>query len=133
MDVEIEYWDGSLPLRIVKGGESLWDGAQRDGIVRIYIRSPGHLRPEKTYTMILVGSDFYYLEKVGSDLVFGGWTDPSQPWAVEGESGSQYLLTADRLFSGSRLAAPPMRTDDSRVGSGAMLPEEDAREIGLID
>ena len=127
----LEYWEGSLPLKILSGDYDLWESSPKEGIVRVGVRYFG-LRPGKTHTTILSGSDYYYLYSSNNNLVFGGWTDPKQSWAVAGRVGREFILTPNNTITTVELVLPPMDPTTDWVKLGVMLPEDQAIEIGLI-
>ena len=111
LTVDVEHWWGRLPLEVVAGV----DGPS-GGVTRVYVRRDGH-------TMILAGRDVYWL---AGDR-FGCFNDPEnyRRWG-HGASGWRWPAGGNPVRDDAR---PP---GDARVWRGVMLPDDQAREVGLL-
>jgi len=111
VDVRVEHWWGRLPLDVVDG----LDGP-REGVTRVYV-SRGR------DTMVLAGRDVYW---VAGDR-FGCFNDPENHhrWG-RGVSGWRWPQGGNPHRDGR---PPP---SDAVMWRGVMLPDDEAREVGLL-
>ena len=110
-DVRVEHWWGRLPLELVDG----LDGP-KDGVTRVYISRDGN-------TMILAGRDTYW---VYADR-FGCFNQPEnhRRW---GRQQSSWRWPEGQNPHRDGTPVP----DGATVWQGVMLPDDQARQVGLL-
>ena len=111
-DVRVEHWWGRLPLDVVDGV----DGPS-GGVTRVYV-SRGRA------TMVLAGWDTYW---VAGDR-FGYGADSENHHRYEGRTASGWRWPEGE--NPHRDDRPP--PSDATVWRGVMLPDDQAREVGLL-
>jgi len=111
MDVRVEYWHGRLPLEVVDGV-----GGPPDGVTRVYVRRGGE-------TMILASRDVYW---VAGDR-FGCFNDPAN-YPKWGRERSGWCWPEGENPYRDDVPVP----DGASVFRGVMLPDVQARKVGLL-
>ena len=135
----IEYWRGGTESELVHCRHTKWRDAPNEGVLFVYVVGPKpdidalgkHPHPTKRGTMVLCGKDNYYLTRGYGQTVFGGWTDPDQPWARADNVGNRFTWWDHGELVGERLDHVPW-TSDLMLKKGVMLPDEAAIEFGLL-
>ncbi len=112
LDVQVEHWWGHLPLEIFDG----LDGPS-GGVTRIYIRRGAE-------TMILSGFDNYW---IGGER-FGLFNDEENFDWYEGEQSAGWCWPEGNNPRRDDLPIP----DDAIMWRGVMLPDDQAKEVGLL-
>lgn len=116
----VEYYNNSLPLRIYHVTDWELPDYCDDKVISVVFTFQ---RDGRSYTNRILGYDYYSLS--GDYLYF--WTDPSQPWASPNRVGSRH-----NVLDGSSIDLTDVPTLSSRIRYGVMVPDNHARELGLI-
>ena len=111
LDVRVEHWWGRLPLQTIDGVDGPYDG-----VTRVYISRSGN-------TMILAGRDTYWIY----DDRFGCFNQPEnhRRW---GRQQSSWRWPEGQNPQPDDAPVP----DGATVWQGVMLPDNQAREVGLL-
>lgn len=112
LQVQVEYWFGSLPLQLYYGV----DGPS-DGVIRVYL----HRAP---YTMILSGFDNYWF--YGNR--FGYYNDPQNYHRYIGRQEATWCWPEDNKPFRDEAPIPP----GAILWRGVMMPDDEAREVGVL-
>jgi len=123
MDWEIHRWTGSLPLEIVTSDQMSWAAAPRDGVVWVLVHYP---IGEKQYTTRLVGADNYYMDV---DFDFGCWSNAESDYAFS--DAGRYGTACMTDGRNTALTEVP-ELEESEVKIGVMVPDDVARQLGLL-
>ena len=116
------YYDGELPLRFEEISLNRWRQSVEDRIAWVTIEVQGQRpwgNPDITYRMRLLGSDAYYYERSGQSHNFGVMDDDGH--------ARHYVWTDD-----GPVAIRTYSPDSRNLKRGVLLPDDDAREVGLI-
>lgn len=123
---EIEWYDGKLPLKKYSGDDWNIHHECDNKVIQIQI----FIDNECLYTTR--GSDFWSIYQTDTDFVVAQWTLKTQPW-FEGYPGHELHIPIDGSEHKIKMLNEyPKIPANSFIRAGIMIPNNEAKELGLI-
>ena len=124
----LQYWnDVEKKLKTVSGGK--FCDAPKENVVFLkgfYRGSRPHGSPDKEYSMIVRGCDWYYLVELDGEVRWGGWNDD-----ITHACGGWILHSDGRTETEMNHGRPSWLPSGSPVKSGVWIPQPWAYDLGL--